>query len=73
MKNVKLVLGDATADLSNKFYSGLGSKVHVEKNSDGNLLDFTWIDHMEEAIHYIDNIYMNPKRFIISDEEVLNI
>lgn len=73
MKNVKLVLGDATADLSNKFYSGLGSKVHVEKNSDGNLLDFTWINHMEEAIHYIDNIYMNPKRFIISDEEVLNI
>lgn len=73
MKNVKLVLGNATADLSNKFYSGLGSKVHAEKSNEGKLLDFSWIDHMEEAIHYIDNIYMNPKRFIISDEEVLNI
>lgn len=73
MKNVKLVLGDATADLSNKFYSGLGSSVHVEKSSDGDLLDFSWVDKMEDAIHYIDNIYMNPKRFIISDEEVLNI
>lgn len=73
MENVKLVLGNATADLSNKFYSGLGSKVHAEKSNEGKLLDFSWIDHMEEAIHYIDNIYMNPKRFIISDEEVLNI
>lgn len=73
MQNLKLVLGDETTELSNKFYSSLGVKVHAEKISDGDLLDFTWLDYMENAVHYIDNIYMNPKRFIISDDEVLNI
>ena len=43
------------------------------KATEGNSLDIDWIDQIELAVPYIDNIFENPKRFIVSEEEILNI
>lgn len=66
-------MGDSTSEISEKFYSNLRKNVRIEKSTDGSELELDWIDQIEQAVPYIDNIFDNPKRFIISEEEILNI
>lgn len=35
--------------------------------------DFEWLEIMENTIKYLDNILRNPNRFIINEEEIVNI
>ena len=71
--NYKVVMGDSTSEISAKFYANLKKNVRVEKSTEGNVLELDWIDQIEAAVPYIDNIFENPKRFIISQDEILNI
>lgn len=71
--NYNIVMGDSTSQISEKFYSNLKKNVRIEKSTDGSVLEMDWIDEIEKAVPYIDNIFENPKRFIISEEEILNI
>ena len=66
-------MGDSTSEISEKFYNNLKKNVRIEKSTDGSVLDLDWIDEIERAVPYIDNIFENPKRFIVSEEEILNI
>ena len=68
-----IVMGDSTSQITEKYYSNLKKNVRIEKSTDGNVLELDWIDELEKAVPYIDNIFENPKRFIISEEEILNI
>ncbi len=36
-------------------------------------IDLTWIEAIEEAIIPLDNIIRNPRRFIVQEEEIVNI
>ncbi len=36
-------------------------------------IDYSWIDEIEKAIPSIDNIIRNPRRFIVSEEDVVRI
>ena len=71
--NYNIVMGDSTSQITEKYYSNLKKNVRIEKSTDGNVLELDWIDEIEKAVPYIDNIFENPKRFIISEEEILNI
>lgn len=71
--NYKVVMGDSTSEISQKFYSNLKKNVRIEKATDGNSLEYDWVEQIEMAVPYIDNIFEAPKRFIISEEEILNI
>ena len=71
--NYKVVMGDSTSEISAKFYANLKKNVRIEKSTEGNVLELDWIDQIEAAVPYIDNIFENPKRFIISQDEILNI
>ena len=71
--NYKVVMGDSTSEISEKFYNNLKKNVRIEKSTDGSVLELDWIDEIEKAVPYIDNIFENPKRFIVSEEEILNI
>jgi hypothetical protein len=66
-------MGDSTSEISEKFYNNLKKNVRIEKSTDGSVLELDWIDEIERAVPYIDNIFENPKRFIVSEEEILNI
>ena len=71
--NYKVVMGDSTSEISQKFYSNLKKNVRIEKATDGNSLEYDWVEQIELAVPYIDNIFEAPKRFIINEEEILNI
>jgi len=57
----------------NKFNSNISSKYKINNEIDGLHIDLEWINHMEEAIPYIDNIFDAPKRFIVNEEIILDI
>lgn len=57
----------------NKFNSNINSKYKINNDTDGVYVDLEWIDRMEEAVPYIDNIFDAPKRFIINEEVILDI
>lgn len=71
--NYKVVMGDSTSEISEKFYNNLKKNIRIEKSTEGSVLELDWIDEIERAVPYIDNIFENPKRFIVSEEEILNI
>lgn len=57
----------------NKFNDNAKSKYKIKKETDGLNIDLEWIDKMEEAVPYIDNIFDAPKRFIVNEEIILDI
>ena len=73
MDEAKTKLDKAGAGMAEKFYSNLSSKVRIEKKITGDAIDYEWADKIEAAIPYIDNIFENPKRFIVNDELILSV
>ena len=57
----------------NKFNENSKSKYKINHETDGLHVDLEWIDRMEEAVPYIDNIFDSPKRFIVNEEIILDI
>ena len=57
----------------NKFNENSNSKYKINNETDGLKIDLEWIDKMEEAVPYIDNIFDSPKRFIVNEEIILDI
>lgn len=56
-----------------QFASTLDSTAQVKSNYHKVIYDYSWVDIMEDTLHYIDNILRNPKRFIINEEEIVKI
>ena len=57
----------------NKFNTNKNSKYKIDHKVDGLKIDIEWIERMEEAVPYIDNIFDAPKRFIVNEEIILDI
>ncbi len=56
-----------------KFSASLKSQYSLASNYEKVEADFAWLDIMEDTIMYLDNILRNPNRFIINEEEVVNV
>lgn len=57
----------------NSFNNSVQSEYTVNTNVESFEADFEWLELMEETVVYIDNILRNPNRFIINEEEVVNV
>lgn len=49
------------------------STLTVETEKKNTTLDTEWMDVVEDTIQYIDNIFRNPNRFIVNEEEVVKV
>lgn len=56
-----------------QFKKNIDSKLRVQTDYEKVIKDTDWIEKMEEVIPYIDNIFRNPNRFIINEEEIVKI
>ncbi|MGN1327527.1 MAG: DUF2357 domain-containing protein, partial [Clostridia bacterium] len=56
-----------------KFKENINSTLHVKTDYEKVIKDTDWIEIMENTIPYIDNIFRNPNRFIINEEEIVKI
>ena len=55
--NYNIVMGDSASQIPEKFYGNLKKNVRIENTIDGNVLEFDWVDEIEKAVPYIDNIF----------------
>lgn len=56
-----------------QFAETVDSSLRVKTDYEKVIRDIDWIDVMEDAIPYLDNILRNPNRFIINEEEIVKI
>lgn len=57
----------------NLFLNNMNSILSVKTDYERREYDYEWIDMIDETLPYIDNILRNPKRFIINEEEVVQV
>ena len=56
-----------------EFLGNVNSSIRIQSDYEKVIEDTEWIEKMEETIPYIDNIFRNPNRFIINEEEIVKI
>ncbi|MCL2859296.1 MAG: DUF2357 domain-containing protein [Oscillospiraceae bacterium] len=56
-----------------EFSNTVDSSLRVKTNYEKVVRDIDWIDMIDEAIPYIDNILRNPNRFIVNEEDIVKI
>ena len=56
-----------------EFLNNINSTLAVKTDYQNMQYDYEWIDKLEDAIPYIDNILRNPKRFIVNEEEIVKV
>ena len=55
------------------FLKNMNSILSVKTDYERREYDYEWIDIIDETLPYIDNILRNPKRFIVNEEEVVQV
>lgn len=70
---IDLYQNDKEKNNVKNFVEKTDSTLTVETEKKNTTLDTEWIDIVENTIQYIDNIFRNPNRFIVNDEEVVKI
>lgn len=74
MKDLEIFdLYQTNPDKSEKFIENTQSSLRIQKDYEKVSEDIEWIEKMEETIPYIDNIFRNPNRFIVNEEEIVKI
>jgi hypothetical protein len=63
---------DFYTEFMNKARSGNSEVSYMHRFIDKQI-DLTWIEAIEDAIIPLDNIIRNPRRFIVQEEEIVNI
>ena len=56
-----------------EFFQNMNSLLSVTTDFEKREYDYEWIDIIDETLPYLDNILRNPKRFIINEEEVVQV
>jgi len=57
----------------NSFFNQTNSDILVKREIEQKISDTKWIDFIEDAIPYLDNIIRNPRKFIIQEENIIPI
>lgn len=56
-----------------KFLSKIESDMHFKADFSGDLMSFDWVDEIEFACPYIDNVVRKPKLTLIQEENVVKV
>ena len=56
-----------------EFNKNIKSNYKIETNYEKNDVDFEWLNMIESTVRYLDNILRSPNRFIVNEEEVVQI
>ena len=64
---------DEELNKDDAFLNTLNSTLSVKRDYEKMQYDYEWLDKIEYALPYLDNILKNPKRFIVNEEEVVKV
>ncbi len=57
----------------NIFLAKTKSRIWIDSKEEEIIVDFSWVDKVEECLPYLDKILRNPKRFLIQEEEIIAV
>ncbi len=69
----RLKLNQSLNKKSDSFLEKLNSEMHYKSELSSNAMTFDWLEEIEFAVPYIDNIVRNPKVALIKEEDVVKI
>ena len=67
------IYNKATESDREEFLDSVDANLKVKNQFRKVIYDYSWLDKMEEVMPYLDGILRNPKKFIINEEEVVNV
>ena len=70
---IGLLVQDLPQEDADRYIKETKSNFDAKHNIQEIEIDYSWVDTIEEAIPAIDNIIRNPRRFIVSEEDVVRI
>ena len=73
MNNINDYLKNIDLKNFSRFTNKIDSNINIEKDTLETVSDISWIDMVEDAIPYLDNIIRNPRRFIEQEENIVPI
>ena len=68
-----ILINNAEQTKDDYFLNNLNSTLGIKRDYEKMEYDHEWLEMIEDAIPYIDNILRNPKRFIINEEEIVKV
>lgn len=72
-KNIEVKLDQDIKRKTEKFLKNAKSSMYFKSNISSMLNDLEWLDKIEYAVPYIDNVIRNPRVALISESEVQDI
>ena len=70
---LSLLVKDLPQDDVELFSKNTVATIDAKKVVDKITIDYSWVDVLDESIPYLDNIIRNPRRFIVSEEDIVPI
>lgn len=67
------IVNTLTEKKASSFLSKTENEVKVKTDISQVIKDTVWIDMLEESIPFIDNIIRNPRKFIVTEEEIIPV
>jgi hypothetical protein len=68
-----LLVKDIAQDDLHLFIKNTKADTKVKKTIKRVEVDYSWVDVLNEAVPYLDTIIRNPRRFIVSEEDIIPI
>lgn len=72
-KSLNISIDNSLRQKSNTFIERITSDMYFKSDVAGDSLSFEWVDVIEDACIYIDNIIRNPKLALITEEDIVLI
>ena len=72
-KSLNISIDNSLRQKSNTFIERITSDMHFKSDVAGDSLSFEWVDVIEDACIYIDNIIRNPKLALITEDDIVLI
>ena len=74
MPNISKLAEDKTAnEKSELFIKNVNSDMHFKSEFSANESNFDWLDEVEYALIYLDNIVRSPRVILVNEEEVVKV
>ena len=72
-KSLKLAEDNQTNERSQKFIKNVNSEMHYKSEYSAEGSNFDWLNEVEFALIYLDNIVRAPRVILVNEEEVVKV
>lgn len=73
VKGLKINVDESLNEQSDKFIKNVSSEMHYKSELTSDTMAFDWLEEIELACPYLDNIIRNPKLALINEDDVVKI